>query len=77
MSACGLTVGHKCPFKTRERPIVSNIHKATNLIHARHNRLGGVGNLFQIITKDLDTNRQCAAWPLRLFGNAEIGTGET
>ena len=76
MAAGGLAVGDEGPFKARQRPVVSDIDKPAKIVHARHDNIGGGGDLIQIITHDLDADGKRTARSLLLLGDAEIGTGK-
>ena len=76
VAAGGLTVGDEGPFEARKRPVVGDIDKPAKLVHARHDGIGGGGDLVQIVTHDLDADGKRAARSLLLLGDAEISAGE-
>jgi len=76
VAAGGLTVGDEGPFEARKRPVVGDIDEPAKLVHARHDGIGGGGDLVQIVTHDLDADGKRAARSLLLLGDAEISAGE-
>ena len=76
MSACRFAVGHQRPFKAGKRPVVGNVDKTAKRHHPPDHIVSRRGDLIEIVTKNLDSDRKRPAGAFLLLGDAEIGAGK-